>query len=1070
MNTMLKKLKYVVAGSLLATVITTPVWGDDTEVFFGRNAPQNILLALDVSGSMDDYVQVKTNEKRYHAGEGNHSNPAWEDFYSHTETEYERGDCIRYFWIFCVEWEQIPVEVDIYYHFVEVDGQMKKLDVMKDAAEVFINGLSDARVGLLTYPYDGSYARIEVPITDLDANSKAQLINKIKGLSAGGGTPITAALHTSALYFQGKYPNLESPIQSEETCPIANNVVLLTDGSPGSTANRTVENVNEMLENMVRAKDPEGGNPEGDEKFPTCYREPENRAAGGHPAVECAYFLSEALYNNNQISGGRAEGDSTTNVTVHTIGFANNSQMIDYEGDTKDDIKVSDYLANIAMHGGGQTKDANNVESLAAAFKSLTDTTAENAGFVAPSVPLSQSNRLETDDKVYLAMFQPMPKATWPGNLKQYMYTTIDVEKNGVTKKEVVLASVVNGAATSPAVSDQGGTFLDDAQSGWNNIVDGNVVAKSGVAANLSIGTTYSNLASDVLVLDSNLLTQSNDNIGDNDLYKLFKTTSVTARQLLSWFDDRTTLIPDPEDSSKTITVSRMGDPLHSRPQIMDYNKTIRYGFFATNQGYLHAVDLTTGQEKWSFFPRQLLENVEEWAANGSLANQNFRRYGLDGDITLYKIDSNKDGDYVDTSDKVYLFVGMRRGGTNYYVLDVTERDNPKMVFTVRQSEPASGEYEDYTGERSVEIDNLGQTWSQPVVGKIKTGADTYKTVMMFGGGYDTYYDDLDNPVNPSSNTVKGDNLYIIDLDMDANGNIGSPSLMADANTNASGLSIDNSIAADISAIDLNSDGYIDRVYAADVGGKIYRLDFPFDGDQSKLSGATVADFSGAAAHRFYNKPDVSYSVYEGKFFAAVAIGSGMRPNPLNQNTSDRFYVVFDQNAVTPTTAPVIGEGDLLNVTDKKPAEGQQAEDFYGFEDIVAAGKDGWYFNLQPGEKVLSDSVTTNFNTFFTTYKPGSVSETECAASIGTNRVYGVGLLSGKPTVPGFDGDGDGSLTDIDDRFTEIDYSGIAPPPTQLFPAETGGAIAVGTDIVCVGEDCGFDTNTVKTVRWKQEK
>lgn len=1061
---MLKKLKYVVAGGLLATVITTPVWGDDTEVFFGRNAPQNILLALDVSGSMDQdsNVAIIKTGRVVHPGENNHADPSWVDRFEYTRYEDE-WTCVRYWWWgSCRQWERERVRVDYYSHEQEyVDGYKSKLQVMKEAAEVFINGLSDARVGLLTYPHNGSYARIEMPVTELDSSSRAELIEKIKDLRAGGGTPITAALHTSAVYFQGDYSGYDSPILSEETCPIANNVVLLTDGSPGSTADWTVNRVNDMLDDMVKA---DGSD------FDRCYLEPDNRSAGGNPAVKCAYSLSEALFNNNQISGGQVKGDATTNVTVHTIGFGNNGDEIDYDDRDWNDILVTDYLKNIARFGGGQYKYADDVENLAEAFKSLTDTTAENAGFVAPSVPLSQSNRLETDDKVYLAMFQPLPKATWPGNLKQYMYTTIDVEENGVTKKQVVLASVANGVATSPAVSDQGGTFVDDAQSGWNNIIDGNVVPKSGVSANLSDDTTYSNLDSDTLTSSNNLLTQSNNSIDDDELLKLFKTTSVTARQLLSWFDDRTTIVPDPDNPEQTITVNRMGDPLHSRPQIMDYNKTIRYGFFATNQGYLHAVDLTTGQEKWSFFPRQLLENVEEWAANGSLANQNFRRYGLDGDITLYKIDSNKDGDYVDTSDKVYLFVGMRRGGTNYYVLDVTERDNPKMVFTVRQSEPASGEYEDYTGERSVEIDNLGQTWSQPVVGKIKTGADTYKTVMMFGGGYDTYYDDLDNPVNPSSNTVKGDNLYIIDLDMDANGNIGSPSLMADANTNASGLSIDNSIAADISAIDLNSDGYIDRVYAADVGGKIYRLDFPFDGDQSKLSGATVADFSGAAANRFYNKPDVSYSVYEGKFFAAVAIGSGMRPNPLNQNTSDRFYVVFDQNAVTPTTAPVIGEGDLLNVTDKKPAQGQQAEDFYGFEDIVAAGKDGWYFNLQPGEKVLSDSVTTNFNTFFTTYKPGSVSETECAASIGTNRVYGVGLLSGKPTVPGFDADGDGSLTDIDDRFTEIDYSGIAPPPTQLFPAETGGAIAVGTDIVCVGEDCGFDTNTVKTVRWKQEK
>lgn len=1068
MNTMLKKINYAITGSLIAIVLASPAWGDDTEVFFGRNSPQNILLALDVSGSMneDSTVPILKTGRVVHRGLNNHSNPSWVDRFEYSQTEYE-WKCVEYWWWgSCREWDREGVTVNYYSHEQEyVDGYKSKLQVMKEAAEVFINGLSDARVGLLTYPYNSSFAQIEMPITELDSSTKAKLIEDIYDLQANGGTPISAALHKSALYFQGK-TEYNSPILSKETCPIANNVVLLTDGSPGSSDDDTVDGINDMLidENDLNMETAEGGT------FERCYLEPDNDAAGGAPAVKCAYNISEAMFVNNQIDGGPVKDDIATNVTVHTIAFGNSGVEIDYDDGDWDDILVEDYLKEIAKVGGGQYKYADSVEDLAEAFKSLTDVTADNAGFVAPSVPLSQSNRLETDDKVYLAMFQPLAKSTWPGNLKKYMYKSVDVtDENGVTKKQDVLASVVNGEAGDPAVSTQGGTFLDTARSGWNNIIDGNVVSKSGVGAKLSNGTTYSNLVSDNLTEQDNRLTQSNSSIDDTELLKLFKTTSITGRQLLSWFDDRTTIVPDPNNSEQTISVSRVGDPLHSKPQIIDYSSTIRYGFLATNQGYLHAIDLNTGQEKWSFFPRELLENVEEWAGNSSLANQNLRKYGLDGDITLYKVDGDKNGDYLGAKDKVYLFVGMRRGGTSYYVLDISNRNSPKMVFTVRQSTPSDGDYDDYVNEKTVEIGNLGQTWSKPVVTKIKTGEDSFKTVMIFGGGYDTHYDDLDNSINPGGNVVKGDNLYIIDLDMNENGVINNPSLLADANTNADGLTVSNSIASDISVIDLNSDGYADRVYAADVGGKIYRLDFPKGGDLSDLSGTTVADFSSSKAHRFYNKPDVAYSVHKGKFFAAIAIGSGMRPNPLNSETNDRFYVIFDENAVTPVQSPVISDTDLLNVTSKKPAEGNEESQFYSFLDIKTAGKKGWYINLQQGEKVISDSVTANFNTLFTTYLPGESSEKLCAASVGLNRVYGVGLLSGKAAIPVFDRNpDDGLLTDVDDRSMDLDYVGLAPSPALLFPSDI--AVAIGTDIICSGEDCGFDTSTIKTVRWKQEK
>ena len=41
--------------------------------------------------------------------------------------------------------------------------------------------------------------------------------------------------------------------------------------------------------------------------------------------------------------------------------------------------------------------------------------------------------------------------------------------------------------------------------------------------------------------------------------------------------------------------------------------------------------------------------------------------YGLDGSVVAWVNDANGDGDVLDASDHVYLYITMRRGGKNIY-------------------------------------------------------------------------------------------------------------------------------------------------------------------------------------------------------------------------------------------------------------------------------------------------------------------------------------------------------------------------------------------------------------------
>src|SRR5690606_30898530 len=78
---------------------------------------------------------------------------------------------------------------------------------------------------------------------------------------------------------------------------------------------------------------------------------------------------------------------------------------------------------------------------------------------------------------------------------------------------------------------------------------------------------------------------------------------------------------------------------------------------------------------------------------------------------------------------------------------------------------------------------------------------------------------------------------------------------------------MDYSIPADVKVIDLDADGFADRMYAADMGGQVWRFDI-FNGQpaSSLVTGGVIAQLGSAGlgsptvadARRFYYSPDVA--------------------------------------------------------------------------------------------------------------------------------------------------------------------------------------------------------------------
>jgi type IV pilus assembly protein PilY1 len=503
-----------------------------------------------------------------------------------------------------------------------------------------------------------------------------------------------------------------------------------------------------------------------------------------------------------------------------------------------------------------------------------------------------------------------------------------------------------------------------------------------------------------------------------------------------------------------------MGDALHAQPASIVYgdkagNPDIVV-YTATNDGYLHAIDAGTGTELWSFVPHDLLENMGDLYFNQTVT---YKNYGLDGDIVPVVMDRNKDGE-IKSADKdfVYLFFGMRRGGDKYYALDVTDKNSPKFKWVKTFPE-------------------IGQTWSAPVVARINVispnATSTDKAVLIMGGGYDTVHDQA---IHPADDDAEGAGIFMLDIETGAliwsAGRVAPASLVVTKMTRA--------IPSRIRVLDMTGDGFADRMYAADLGGQIWRFDI-MNGNKPEdlVNGGVIARFgaeglpappSASDTRRFYTAPDVSLfrDLKQNRRYLSISLGSGYRAHPLDSSVTDRFYSLRDKDVFNSLTRNQYDNYVIATDTDMLEVSGT-------FDVEITSSDRGWKFTLPSGEKILSDSQTFDDSIFFVSFEPDVASDDPCQAGLSVNRLYRVNVANGDPVVllDALDPD-DPEAVDAA-RVTELEQGGIAPKPSFLFPSPTDpdctGSECSPPPIGCVGVECfdpGFPNNPVRTL-WTQD-
>jgi type IV pilus assembly protein PilY1 len=675
------------------------------------------------------------------------------------------------------------------------------------------------------------------------------------------------------------------------------------------------------------------------------------------------------------------------NVITYTIGFTISS----------------DLLERTAAAGHGRYFYANNAQQLADVFQNVVDEIlSKSTSFVAPIVPVSRMERTTAGDKIYLALFKPLRSRVWSGNIKKF--AVAQTESGGVHTGDILDTRGLKAV-------DSRGQFLPTALSYWSTAMDGGDVEKGGVGEALLKRSTarsiYTYLGNTDLTHSTNAFTTGNNLITPGTLG--LGSDSSEKDNLIKFVHGYDAY---DENGNANTTEKRdwiLGAFIHSRPYLIHYPS--RDVIFAgSNDGMLHAFDDSTGDELWAFIPPNLLTQLQALHADVNLAF-------VDGSPKAYlAYDANGE------MSKAILLFGERRGGNRYYALDVTDPLKPKYLWDIGPDTKVGSTYP---------YAELGQSWSSPIIGKIAYGSGE-KWVAFIGGGYDTNQDN--SPVTSADS--KGRAIYVVDI---LNGS------QVWRYSFAENSAMTYSIPTDIARVDVNGDGWVDRLYAGDMGGRMWRFDVG-DKNPSNWTGKIIfkSNPDGATDPRkIFYPPDVTlendHGDYEMLFF-----GTGDREHPKTTSLVDRLYALKDKNLTDKDPVAPYTESDQINVTDDLLQNSSKTLAEKNAFLVQLKNKNGWYITLDSssGEKSLAAPVVFYKTVYYTTFSPTVGVETDpCFVGEGTAMAYALNYKNGI-AVFNLDSTNDVGGKEVITKSDRSSVIGTAIPSGVIVTVIGGNAVA----------------------------
>jgi type IV pilus assembly protein PilY1 len=1028
---MMKKVLLFITMFFAVGVLPCAALADDTDMYdITNDVKPNVLIIFDNSGSMDETVPY--NDATTYAL----IDPGSDKYLTNTiyqkQCTHEWWDRRKRQWV-CDQWDWVVYGGSFVdnnsdgIHDTDSDirkgnrlnydfgGAQDRISLARQAVKNVINLTYDyARFGIMvlnakqdinggaTFPnyhndttvLSATYGGAE--IADRGEAEIGTLMDQLDSLDADGGTPLANRLINAAKYFRGtggfKDKNnhlLPRPLDETHWCR-QNFVIIMTDGKPEGEGNNLYANNNgdydDIEDNFLdtnagcRDCDSDGKDPD-----------PTNRYVNGGSDYldDLAYYLhhtEDSLDPNGDITDNQ-------NLTIYTIGFTIADQL----------------LEDTATNGGGKYYTANDADELAEALLgTMISIIAQTQTFTAPVVPV---HRTTSGDVMYVSLFTPTSQGNfWPGyliklgigNQGRLMGFSDDYGADGGMTETVVAddeSGELDGNLINPDEAPY--PYWDAHNTLRNRTTPRNIYTYLGTSTDLTDSSNAFNTSNISDALLASPQKHPNAQAGTEAYVDLIN-------YLIGWdsYDDDGGGVYD--EKRKTI----LGDILHSQPLVIDYviddehpanNERVIY--VGTNDGMLHAFDDSDGSELWAFIPPDLLPQLK------NIAEGDGHQYFVDGSPRAYILDN--DGDEIIESgdgDRVIIIFGERRGGYSYTALDATDPDAPQYLWSINNT--------------TAGFEELGQSWSDPVIGKVKTGVEGSETdtiVAIIGGGY-----------SPDNSAGRG--LYVINV---LTGALVESYTFADSGTYPVLSNMTYSIPSAPLAVDTTFDNYINRVYVGDLGGQMWRFGFQRVNDEDDGVENANADnwsprllFATNTDSPIFYPPDL---VLE-PGYAYLYFGTGDRTNPCAATGTNRFFAVKDRNE-TNADFTTLDENDLVNLTNN------DIQDHPGTQAAIdqASGlitEDGWYINMEgTGEKILASPVVIYGIVFFTSFVPS----TDPCSYGGDAYLYAVDYLNATAVL---DFNEDGSL-DKSDRSFDIG-SGIPTEAVVTINAEGETIVYVG--------------------------
>ncbi|HTG32842.1 MAG TPA: PilC/PilY family type IV pilus protein [Thermoanaerobaculia bacterium] len=464
----------------------------------------------------------------------------------------------------------------------------------------------------------------------------------------------------------------------------------------------------------------------------------------------------------------------------------------------------------------------------------------------------------------------------------------------------------------------------------------------------------------------------------------------------------------------------------------------------AANDGQLHAFDAGvwdngaksftdgTGKEIFSYIPRLALPVVRSQVEGGR------EIFGVDGTPRVQDVflDPNHNGtpNAGEREWRTVAIGGFREGGaidgggrvgdfiSGYYALDLTHPDQldsannptqqtvPSCLSTTNGTNSGCGtlpfpavlwEYTDSIASSQLDEDknglaDLGQTWSVPIIGRIKVieaGAMVDKFVAIFGGGMDA-----DNKLSPK----RGNWIYMVDVE---------------TGKTIYKRKVVGAAAADPAVLDTDLDGYLDTIYMGTTAGFVYKIDISSPGTLQNVSlvttqavpplaaAATVQRITDTSWDPFaifdtlgrpiYLAPSILYVSKLGRF--ALAFGTGDRENLWNLDGQvGRYYLILDDNFTSGGLPKTEANYEAINVT----AANVSSSTNFLLNPNLGKSK-GWFLKLQADERVITSSFGLSGIIIFSGFQPQEIGTDPAAvcARGGSSHIYVVYTNNGNGVV-----------------------------------------------------------------------